>query len=87
MINKLKNKIKSAFNIFKVSEQEKRLKNIKKKCGCVCYCPKCKEPLNDQECRTISEDGLYEYTCKCGEKPMFHFGIAPVPIFIEKDIK
>ena len=62
-----------------------RKEKILEDCGCVCYCPTCGEPLNDEsECQMLHADGIYEYTCaSCGDKPRFHFGIAPVPIYWE----
>lgn len=62
-----------------------REKKVAERCGCICYCPKCKEILNDfSDCKKLTEEGLYEYTCSsCGEVSKFHFGIAPVPIYVE----
>ncbi len=66
-------------------EAERRKQDILEKCGCVVYCPNCKEPLNDNsDCKELDKDGLVEYTCvKCQTKSIFHFGIAPVPIYME----
>ena len=63
-----------------------RKKKIIKDCGCICYCLDCKEPLNDKsDCKEIDKDGLYEYSCSgCGAKVLFHFGLAPVPIYLVK---
>ena len=74
--------IKTILRLFK--KEETREDKILKSCGCVCYCIDCNEPLNDDShCETL-EDGLYEYTCvKCNIKSKFHFGIAPVPIYIK----
>ena len=76
--------ISKILSMFK-SKKSKREEKILEDCGCICFCHKCKEPLNDDsECVDLGEGGLYEYTCsECGEKSKFHFGIAPVPIFIE----
>ena len=65
--------------------KKKRVESILKSCGCVCKCPKCEEPLNDNsECEEIGDDGIYKYTCaKCEFKSVFHFAIAPVPIYLE----
>ena len=59
---------------------EQRKKHIKEQCGCVCYCPNCEEPLNDQACEV--EEDLATYTCSCGINSTFNFGIAPVPIMV-----
>ncbi len=71
----------------KVKERadEKRVDSIKKSCGCACFCPKCKEPLNDtSKCEMLDDSGVYEYTCaNCGFRSVFHFGVAPVPIYMQ----
>ena len=71
--------------MFKWFRDRKRKKEILKDCGCVCYCPKCKEMLNDRsECKEKDSSGIYEYTCSnCNYKAVFHFGIAPAPILID----
>ncbi len=72
------------FNFFK-SKKEKREEFILKNCGCICYCSNCNEPLNDTSACVEKSDAIYEYICKnCGTKSMFHFGIAPIPILLEK---
>ncbi len=67
-----------------INKPKNRIETIKENCGCVCYCKDCREPLNDKsEVKVIDDDGVYEYTCnECGNKSLFHFGIAPVPILI-----
>lgn len=64
----------------KVTREER----IIKKCGNICYCQGCFEPLNDQADVKEDDEGLVEYTCNvCDTISVFHFGIAPVPIFLE----
>jgi len=64
-----------------------RVEKILEECGCCCYCPGCKEPLNDtSKCEAMKEYGMYRYTCAaCSETSVFHFGIAPVPIWLEEE--
>lgn len=68
---------------FKPTREEK----ILDECGCVCYCPKCKDALNDQASCSVLGDGSYEYICSCSHRSVFNFDIAPVPILVEGDIK
>lgn len=70
---------------FLKSKKEKREEYILKNCGCICYCSNCNEPLNDTAKCVEKEIAIYEYHCNsCGHKSMFHFGIAPVPILLDK---
>ena len=72
------------FGFFK-RKKENREKNILKNCNCICYCKNCHEPLNDTSLCIEKDEAIYEYTCiNCGSKSMFHFGIAPIPILLEK---
>jgi RNase P subunit RPR2 len=66
---------------------KKRKEAILDSCSCVCYCPKCDEPLNDTStCEVLDQDGLVEYTCDaCSTKSKFHFGIAPLPIYMKEE--
>lgn len=58
-------------------KEEKQLKE----CGCCCFCPSCKDVLTDVT--ESNEDGTVTYQCSsCGELSEFHFGIAPVPIYL-----
>lgn len=59
-----------------------RTRKILRKCGCICYCPRCRDPLNDQAYLLAkSEDGRVTYKCRpCGLVSEWHFGIAPVPV-------
>lgn len=71
--------------MFKWFTKKLRQRNIKQSCDHICYCPRCREPFKGTvECKMISQDGIYQYTCKhCGTVAKFHFGIAPIPIYIE----
>ncbi len=62
----------------------KRVSHIIKNCGCVVYCPKCRDPLNDQAYWLASNgEGLGTFKCRvCGNVSEFHFGIAPVAVLI-----
>ena len=76
------------FDLYKYrqSKRPKREQNILDKCGCVCFCPKCKDPLNDQaEC---TDTDLVRYKCtKCGHKSTWSFDIAPDPICLDEYIE
>ena len=78
-------KIATIYNKIKRKRERKaRIKRILKKCGSVCFCPKCREPLNDGVCKSLKEESVYQYTCRgCGFKPVFAFHIAPCPIYLE----
>lgn len=70
---------------FLKGKKENRENYIAKNCGCICYCKECHEPLNDTSECIEKDEAIYEYTCvSCNTKSMFHFGIAPVPILLEK---
>lgn len=66
--------------LFKTREEK-----ILESCGNVCFCSNCHEPLNDNsECETLCDSGIYKYTCaKCSTETVFHFGIAPCPIWLK----
>ena len=71
-------------SFFDKRKKNTRIKKIIKHCGCVCYCTQCHNPLNDGVCEELTPD-IYRYTCgECGHKSVFHFGIAPCPIALEK---
>ena len=61
-----------------------RERGIIRDCGCVTYCPKCNDPLNDQAYWLASNgEGLGTYKCKvCGNVSEWRFGIAPCPVLI-----
>lgn len=75
----------SIFLLIKNIRSKSREDKIMESCGNVCYCPNCQEPLNDNsECEKVDESGIYRYTCvKCSTKSVFHFGIAPCPIYLD----
>lgn len=60
----------------------------KKEGGCV-YCCKCSNVLNDglSEIKQLN-DFEYEFNCyKCNRLSIFNYGIAPVPILMNKEEK
>lgn len=61
-----------------------RLRKIVRSCGCVCYCPYGREPLNDRsEWHEIDDEGQVVYICSaCHRRSGWHFGIAPIPIWL-----
>lgn len=60
--------------------KESRKDRVIRMCGCVCYCPSCKDILNDQaEC---TDEDVVTYHCKCGHKSRWLFD-APVPILLK----
>ena len=63
-----------------------RVEKIIQECGCVCYCPRCRNPLNDtSEMEAVDERGVYEYTCAdCGEKSRFNFFVYGLPVLEEE---
>lgn len=71
--------------VFRRFQQWRRERQILSVCGCVAYCPKCKDPLNDQA-RWLDSNGEGRgiYQCaKCGHASEWHFGIAPVPVLLK----
>lgn len=65
--------------------RDTREDKILKSCGNVCFCSNCHEPLNDNSsCETLCDSGIYKYICtKCSTETVFHFGIAPCPIWLK----
>jgi len=64
-------------NLIIEHERKTRKAEILRKCGCICYCPSCKEPLNDQaECE---DTDLVRYTCQCGHKSEWNFDLWACP--------
>ena len=61
-----------------------REREIARNCGCVTYCPKCHDQLNDQAYWLASNgEGLGTYKCRvCGNVSEWHFGIAPVAVLL-----
>jgi hypothetical protein len=74
--------IKVLFNLFRKPNTREEI--VLEKCGCWCKCPSCMNILNDtSECEKLNDEGLYEYTCvECSFKSKFHFGIAPLPLYM-----
>ena len=61
---------------------EIREERILKDYGCLCWCPVCKDPLNDQA--ACEDTDRVSYTCsKCGCKSEWNFELAPVPILMK----
>jgi len=62
----------------------RRERDIIRNCGCVTYCPKCHDMLNDQAYWLASNgDGLGTYKCRlCGNVSEWYFGIAPVAVLV-----
>jgi len=61
--------------------QRRRKEKIIEECGCVCYCPNCKDLLNDQA--TCEENDFVVYLCnECGYTSIWSFDLAPVPIMM-----
>ena len=65
---------------------KRRERRILRECGCIAYCPRCRDPLNDQArwLENRSGDlGHGTYQCaKCGLNSEWHFGIAPGPVLL-----
>lgn len=58
-----------------------RERRVMSKCGCVCYCPHCRDILNDSA-RILDTDPLVVYVCgSCGRQSTWSFD-EPVPIWI-----
>jgi len=70
--------------------RKQREARIIEKCGCVCRCPECRNPLNDGICTPVDDpratpECVYEYTCgECGEKSRFRYDM-PVPVRMEDE--
>ena len=71
----------------KLKGRRKRLyeESLLKKYGCVLYCYKCREVLDQPVVEEDSKEGLYSYRCAhCGACCTFDFGNFPVPVKIEE---
>jgi len=55
--------LKRARPMFKRLKRWWRERQVLAACGSVCYCPKCREILNDIAACEEIEDGVYRYTC------------------------
>lgn len=60
-----------------------RERRILDACGCITYCPRCRDPLQDQAFAEVSErDETWLLTCReCGCASRWLFD-APVPILL-----
>jgi hypothetical protein len=64
--------------------REDREHSIVKRCGCICWCPECDDPLNDQA-KCLDGERFVEYWCgKCGHHSVWDFG-APTPLLIRRE--
>jgi len=63
---------------------KKRGKEVLESCGCACYCPQCKDILNDQaDCKDETEEEKVYYRCNtCGHNSVWTFDAAPIPILL-----
>ena len=63
-------------------QRRRREQRILRQCGCIAYCPRCREPLNDQASWFDPDnDGHGCYQCSaCNRISEWHFGIAPWPV-------
>ena len=69
-------------------QSERREKEVLKDCGCICYCPECRDILNDQaECVDSYEDEKVYYKCSCGADSTWTFDAAPIPLLLSKHNK
>lgn len=70
-------------NLWRRFKAWRRERQIMDACNCICFCPKCKDPLNDQATWLAWSDGSGTYSCrKCGYVSRWNFNIAPVPIHL-----
>jgi hypothetical protein len=61
--------------------RKRRVERITKECGCVCFCPSCKDPLNDQA--DCTDTDYVRYHChNCGAKSKWTFDAAPIPLLL-----
>ena len=68
--------------MFKWFQKNKRKKDIMKSCGCICYCPKCNDILNDQaDC--LDFNFVYYHCNVCGHDSVWNFDIAAMPILLK----
>lgn len=67
-------------NLWRRFKAWRRERQIMSDCGCICFCPKCRDPLNDQAYWLDSADGAGTYKCrKCGYVSRWLFD-TPAPI-------
>lgn len=66
-------------------KREKYELSLMKKYGCVLYCYKCREILDQPVVEEDSKEGLYSYRCAhCGACCTFDFASFPVPVKVEE---
>ena len=70
-------------------QRRRREDRILRLCGCIAWCPWCREPLNDQaEWSDPDGDGHGCYQCNaCNRISEWHFGIAPGPVLLSPNTK
>lgn len=71
--------MKSIRSMIRKYKHKAREKKVLKSCGCACYCPSCKDILNDQA--DCTDTDLVRYKCNtCGHKSEWNFDICMIPI-------
>ncbi len=63
-----------------------RERRVMRECGCICYCPNCRNILNDNAQyfdRGLNQDVYICNVCNC--ESLWSFNLAPVPILISSD--
>lgn len=74
------------------AQLESRIRKHLVKNGCICHCQYCNYPLFERPTISIGDASgcwvtLCEYTCSsCEMESMFVFGLAPVPLLVDKDM-
>lgn len=64
-------------------DTKKRQSLILKECGCICFCPTCKDPLNDQAKWSYLNEDEGVYSCsKCGDESLWNFNAIPGALYI-----
>ncbi len=73
-------------HLLRTLQLKQREKLIAKTCGNICYCPFCRDPLNDQaDWLDFDRDGSGYFLCHtCGRASQWHFGVTPAPICTTK---
>lgn len=66
-----------------LNKYQRREQKVIKTCGCICYCPSCKDILNDQA--DCTDTDYVRYKCNtCGHNSVFSFDIGPCPILMKE---
>ena len=64
-----------------------RERKVLNECGCICYCPRCKDVLNDQAACGETTRGTVFYFCNsCGCLSEWSFDIAPCPLLLTHNV-